>query len=194
MIDQAWVRRFPPRPEPGRHEGRCRSPRGAAGAACAGREVMHGTSSNGGERPPSQDGPGDHSLGPALAREAMQNSDTPFDSWGDSNRYVRLDSPPPPVRPAQRRPPQRLPPAARGRTHLPRLLAAGRTGPRYCGGSSRTTPRTSPRGICWATAASTAWPTRRAARRRRSGISPPAWPCGRASTAPGSTAAWRTCV
>src|SRR5262245_8641063 len=55
---------------------------------------MHGTGKDGrAEQAPSQEGPGRRSLVPALAREAMQRSDAPLDSWGDSNRHVRLDSP-----------------------------------------------------------------------------------------------------
>src|SRR5262249_2515348 len=40
-----------------------------------------------------QDGPGQDSLAP-LGRDALQGADVPLDSWGDSNQYVRLDSPP----------------------------------------------------------------------------------------------------
>ena len=51
---------------------------------------MHGTKAGGGARP--QDAPGD-SQSPALARAALAGPDAPYDSWGDSNRVVRLDGP-----------------------------------------------------------------------------------------------------
>src|SRR3954447_9458501 len=54
---------------------------------------MQGTATGNGGAAPRPDEPGGESLGPGLARAALQGPNAPFDSWGDSNRVVRLDRP-----------------------------------------------------------------------------------------------------
>jgi serine/threonine protein kinase/Flp pilus assembly protein TadD len=63
-------------------------------AVRAGRAFMQGANkaAGGGAEPP-QNQPARDALGPALTRGALRDDDTPFDSWGDSNRCVRLDRP-----------------------------------------------------------------------------------------------------